>query len=324
MYTHKKAIICPLCTSKNTIKKGKENRIQTYLCKSCGRRFRGKERERNNGKQEEIFNAYVFNKQSIRELKEQYGLSKNTLLTMIKSYQVKEKIHTPRPVYVIADATYFGSRKDGTSWCVVVLRDYHTKENLVWEFTDKESEKVYARLRYSLEEKGYVIKGVTGDGFTGIRKAFLGIPFQMCHVHMIRIVLRATTHNPKTNIGKDLYDLVHTLSYIDETSFRRLLQKYYTQHKLLLEERTYNQYSKKKWWYVRRELRSAYYSILMFLPYLFTCKTDNKIESTTNSLEGHFRHIKHILGVHPGTSRWLKQHILDAILTNGSIVKKRG
>jgi hypothetical protein len=104
--------------------------------------------------------------------------------------------------------------------------------------------------------------------------------------------------------------------------FLKGLKLFYEKHKLLLEERTHTALSKKKWWYVRRELRSAYYSILNFYPYLFTYEQDEYISKTTNSLEAHFRHIKDVLNIHCGISKSQKQDVLDSIMVAGTIAPK--
>jgi hypothetical protein len=156
----------------------------------------------------------------------------------------------------------------GTEWCVVVLRDFHTKEDLVWEYVKKETALSYERLKRQLENLGYTVKGVTGDGFKGIRKAFTGITFQMCHVHMRRIIERATTRNPKTEIGIALLDLAQSLRYTNKETFTRMLFAFYKKHSASLEEFVIVPDTNTKR-YARKELRSAYYSIMLFLPYLF-------------------------------------------------------
>ena len=86
-------------------------------------------------------------------------------------------------------------------WCVLVGRDPLQKKNLVWRFEHTETTYGYALLREKLEHLGYIILSVTGDGFSGIRSAFQGIPFQMCQVRMERLVIEGTTRNPLTEAG---------------------------------------------------------------------------------------------------------------------------
>lgn len=84
---------------------------------------------------------------------------------------------------------------------MLVARDFHDGEQSS-VLSDRETTFDYRQLQNELEALGYVIKGVTGDGFGGIRSAFSGIPFQMCHVHMERIVVKGTTPlKPKQSQG---------------------------------------------------------------------------------------------------------------------------
>ncbi|NCS71795.1 MAG: hypothetical protein GW775_00810 [Candidatus Magasanikbacteria bacterium] len=133
----------------------------------------------------------------MRELSQTYEKDKRTIRELLRLYTPPEKVHHPRSVHLVVDATYFGERIEGTSWCVVVARDHEQGEDLVWRFASTESTSVYASIRAELEDLGYSIQSVTGDGFSGIRSAFHGIPYQMCHVHMERIVTRGTTKNPQ-------------------------------------------------------------------------------------------------------------------------------
>lgn len=306
------------------VKRGIQDGIQVYWCKECNHRFRSKRRNTDTNIQKQLRYDYIFHKQTFRELSETYDMDIRKVMSLIHRSKSEDKKHNPRKIYIIADTTYYGERKKGTEWGHMVLRDQRSKEDLVWSYVKKETEKEYKRLRYQLEELGYLILGITGDGFTGILKAFYGIRFQMCQVHMLRIVERYTGRNPKTEVGIDLRELILTLTKSNSITFLKDLKIFYEKHKPSLEERTYSQspYSKKKWWYVRRELRSAYYSILNFLPYLFTYEKDENIVKTTNSLEAHFRHIKDILNIHCGMSKLQKQDVIDSIMIEGTIAPK--
>ena len=102
----------------------------------------------------------------------------------------------------MVDALYFGERKEDTSWCVVCFRDPKKKENLWWSFGKTETTGIYLQGRVYLENLGYTILSVTGDGFGGLRTAFSDIPLQMCHVHMERIVVKGTTRKPILEAGR--------------------------------------------------------------------------------------------------------------------------
>jgi hypothetical protein len=303
------------------VKRGIQDGVQVYWCKEGNHRFRN-ERKSKEHLIELLWHEYVFNKQTIRELHDTHHLDKKTIVAYLNKYLPDEKIHRPRPVYLVADATYFGTRLDRTAWCIVVFRDPEEKENLWWTYGSQETAELYWEGREHLEALGYTIRSVTGDGFSGLRSGFSGIPFQMCHVHMERIVVRGTTRNPKLIQGQVLLALVKTLYTAEEEVFTRRVNQYTDMNREFLNQKTVRE-DTGEWDYTHKELRGAALSLLKFLPYLFTYKRDVRIPPTTNSLEGHFRHVKEIVAIHGGLSKSHKKRVLDTIMLEGSIVPKK-
>ncbi len=242
---------------------------------------------------------------------------------MLNEYQPPAKIHQPRPVHLLVDGTYFGERTELTSWCAVVFKDEDLKEDLWWNFPQTETTSIYAQGRQKLEALGYTIQSVTGDGFSGIRAAFAGIPFQMCHVHMERIVIRGTTLKPKTEAGQVLLALVRTL-FDDRTTkevFVRRLQGYWQKYQNFLNERTTAPISGETFW-THEELRKSALTLQRLTPYLFTFEKDRSIPKTTNALEGQFSHLKEIVAVHRGLPRIHKEKMIHTILLKSTIAPK--
>lgn len=237
---------------------------------------------------------------------------------MFTKYHPPKKQHNPRKIYLVTDATYFGERKEETSWCVAVARDPRGKENLLWRFADTETTGLYANLRDWLEKYGYTIMSVTADGFSGIQSAFSGIPYQMCHVHMERLVTRGTTRNPQTEAGIVLLALTRTLHKTDSKIFNKRLDKYIKKYRNFLNEKTINPFTGKEYW-THKGLRRAVMSLLRYKQYLFTFEQNKKIPKTTNSLEGHFSHVNEIVSVHRGLSRQQKQKVLNTIFLASTI-----
>lgn len=218
----------------------------------------------------------------------------------------------------MVDATYFGLRKEDTSWCVVVFRDQKKKENIWWTFSNQETKLLYLQGRIHLEKLGYKILSVTGDGFSGIRKAFSGIPFQMCHTHMKRLVVKGTTNNPQLEAGKVLLALTKTLHKTNQKTFQRRFAKYHFKYSAFLNEKTINPETGTMD-FTHRGLKQAFTSLENFRPYLFTYEEDKEIPNTSNSIEGHFSHIKEVVAIHRGLSRSLKEKVLSSILLASSI-----
>jgi hypothetical protein len=305
------------------VKRGVQDGLQTYWCREekCGRRFRS-ERKKKQFLKEDIFNEFVFNKQTIRELNEEHGLDKKTIRTILDVHVPSKKEHEPRKIYLVADGTYFGKEKNQEPWCKVVFRDPKRKENLWWKTGKEETESMYREGRLYLESLGYEIASVTGDGFSGLRKAFFGIQFQMCLKHMKDIIQRGTTRNPILEAGKVLLALSKTLHKTDKVTFESRFRMYLERYTDFLNEKTTSMETGVSE-FTHKDLRQAVTSLARFLPYLFTYENDKNIPKTSNSLEGHFSHIKDILSIHRGMTKPLKEKVIEEILLNSSIVLKK-
>lgn len=243
---------------------------------------------------------------------------KRTIRKLFQEYQSPQKQHRPRPIHLVVDATYFGERTEKTSWCVAVARDPYWKDDLVWQYAATETTSLYVNLKEELLKHGYTILSVTADGFTGIQSAFPDIPYQMCHVHMERLVTRGTTKHPQTEAGVVLLALVRTLHVTNSHIFNGRLDAYVEKYRDFLNEKTTNPFTGEKYW-THKELRSAVMSLLSYRKYLFTFETNKKIPKTTNSIEGHFSHINEIIAIHRGLSREQKQKVLNTIFLASTI-----
>lgn len=223
---------------------------------------------------------------------------------------------------MIVDAIYWGERTEDTAWCSIIARDPKERENLWWSHENTETTSGYLRCRLELEKLDYTILSVTGDGFSGIKTAFLGIPYQMCLVHMERLIIRGTTRNPQTEAGVVLLALAKSSHHTDSKTFNRRLEQYIEKYRNFLNEKTSHPLSGEQSW-THEHLRMAVLSLIRFKHYLFTFEQNKDIHKTTNSLEGHFRHIRDISSVHCGLSRVNKGKVLDSILLAGSIAPSK-
>ena len=294
--------------------------VQVYKCKECGNRFRSKRREHLK-KEKDIWFDFVFKKQVHRELVEKYHLDKRKIHSFLERYVLPIKAHIPRALFVVVDATYFRKQKNTEPWCAVVFRDPIAKENLWYGFGDVETHNLYLEGRIYLESLGYVILGVTGDGISCIRKVFDDVPFQMCLVHMERIVVRKITRKPKTEAGIVFLALIKTLGRCNSNLWKERLKKYVEKYRSFLNERSINPETGISDW-THRELHSAVLSAQSFLSYLFTYEKTKELSQTTNSLEGHFSHVKDIIRIHRGISTSLLRKVLSSIFLVSTIAPK--
>jgi hypothetical protein len=231
-----------------------------------------------------------------------------------------KKVHNPRKVYLVVDAKYFGGKRSKHKFCLVVFRDEQNKEDLWWKFCETETGSAYREGRSELEKLGYEIKGVTADGLALIREAFSGIPFQMCLVHMERLVIRGTTRSPNLEAGIQLLRLTRLvcIERISKAKYVELMILYKRKYMDFLNEKTINETTGESR-YAHEDLRRAFMSLYSMTPYLFTYQTDRNISPTSNSIEGHFSHLELRVLVHRGLSLERKQKLITAILLNSSV-----
>jgi hypothetical protein len=300
---------CPFCHNINCIKKGKRNGHQRWQCKNCKKKFQANKKVLPS--KEELFCLYVFNKQTLTELSQKYHLKTKTIQTMFDGINIPTRKHKPRAISLAVDTTFFDN------FAVVVFRDQKTRENLWWKFTDKESLEYYAEGKRFLEDLGYVFRSVTGDGLPGLPSVFPSIPFQYCHFHAKKNIRKYITKNPKLEAGIKLKFIMDSLKFYDQATFIGLLEEWELKHSYFLKEKTFHPGG--SWSYTHGRLRSAIKSMKRMSSLLFTYQKLNFfIPITTNTLEGHFAHLKVRVGVHRGISDKRKKKLIEIILLNSS------
>jgi len=195
------------------------------------------------------------------------------------------------------------------------MRAPHLKKNLYIKEIETESADVYRQGRIALESAGFAFKAIVLDGRPGVRQVFSDMPVQMCHFHQKQIITRYLTNNPKLPASIELKMLVKILCDTSEDDFIATLDGWYTRWSSFLKERTIDP-NTKKWHYTHKRLRSAYRSLRQNLPYLYTYQRypELDIPNTTNSLDGCFAYLKELLRVHRGSTKSLKNKIIEEVL----------
>ena len=229
---------------------------------------------------------------------------------------VKEQRHVPQPIVAIADVTFF--KRD---FGVCVIRAPHLKKNIYAQEVQTESVDAYRQGRIDLEKRGYTIKAIVLDGRPGVRQLFSDVPIQMCHFHQKQIITRYLTNNPKLEAGIELKKITATLCQTNERDFTSALNNWHQKWSSFLKERTTDPLTG-KWFYTHKRLRSAYRSLKINLPYLFTYQkySELNIPNTTNSLDGCFAYLKELVRVHRGVNKTLKRKIIQEILAKSDPV----
>ncbi len=306
---------CPFCGSDRCIRKGFQENHQRWKCKDCGKKFQANKKVLLS--KEELFCLYVFNKQSLNELSNEYHAKREVFQELFDSVSFKEKVHAPRAIALCVDTTFFNE------FGVVVFRDQKKKEDLWWEFVEQEKLEYYHRGKVYLEKLGYTIVSVTADGLPGLPSVFNDIPFQYCHFHARKTITTYLTRRPKMQAGIELLEIMKVLKTYNHVSFVKVITDWHVKHQDFLLEKTVHPDG--RWSYTHRRLRSAIRSMMHMSKYLFTYQDNTRlnIPATTNTLEGHFSHIKVRCGVHRGISVPRMKKLITAILLASSVTYKK-
>lgn len=137
----------------------------------------------------------MYKRQTLQDLSDKYQRSLPWIKKQIFEYEPFEKVHNPREVILVCDATFYGKRKDKLG--TLVYKDADSKEILIWKHIQSEKIDDYKYLLQELLVLGYKIKSITIDGKRGLYKAFEDYPVQMCHFHQKKIIQRYITKHPK-------------------------------------------------------------------------------------------------------------------------------
>ena len=280
-----------------------------YKCLNCNKYFQNK--RRNTNFKNKIFKEYTWQRQTYSDLANRYNKSAKWIQNNLDEVEVQSIVKiNKRDIIVVADVTFF-SRQNG----LCVFREPNLHKNIWWKFVDYERVRVYEQGKRHLEKNGFNIKAIILDGKRGVRKAFDGIPAQMCHFHQKQIVRRYLTLNPKLEASIELKAIVSTLVNTDEQIFTEQLSQWHKKWKDFLKEKTTDPETG-KWHYTHKKLRSAYRSLKTNLPFLFTYQRypELNIPNTTNSLDGYFNVLKSKLNVHRGLSKKRARKVVIELL----------
>jgi hypothetical protein len=256
---------------------------------------------------ESLWRDYVFGKQTVFQLNERYGISRNTVHRRLDAIRVPRIISSSKRVVLLMDTTYWGR-----NFGVVVFKDWLTKRILWRKFVCYETLAHYMEGIDWLESNKFKIEGVVCDGMRGLFRIFAGYHVQMCQYHQLRIVQRYLTRKPELPASIELLSIANTLTNTDKKSFIGSFQKWCERWDIFLKERALDKRSGKTY-YVHKRLRSAYISLKRNMPYLWTWHDHSKIgiPNTNNALEGMFTDLKTKLRNHAGLSRERRKKFID-------------
>lgn len=287
---------CPVCGSVHTVKNGLRKGVQLYICRDCGYQFRNSRMPSDI----DLWRRYQENKQTMAELAAALGTSRSSIRRRLARVQLRWK----QPAlsgggFVHLDATYWG-RNSG----VMVAMDSRTGQVLYMAFIAHEKCSDYLDAVKSIEERGYVIRGLIVDGNQAVFKRLGGrYRIQMCQYHMLQIVRRYLTRNPKLLASRALKSLMQRLTSMTRNEFESDYNAWKAEYRETIGKRSLLRSGKTC--YRHRRLRSAMHSIDFYLPFLFTYQDGRcmGMPNTNNKLEGTFTDMKKNLNTHSGLAQ---------------------
>ena len=249
------------------------------------------------------FDLWIKESYNVRQLSQLSGYSKFKI-KQIKNYWLSKE---PPPIldytnkaikYLLFDGTYF--HKSG---CCIIIIDNQTKIVMANQYVDKERYLNAYEILNNLKEQGIYPKAITTDGHTqvtyAIAKVYPNIILQRCLYHIQRQGLSWLRTYPKTQAGKDLKELLLTLSTIKtETEKNTFLQSFFRwdkAYKKFIENLPNDSVAMK-------DLKRTVSLIKRALPDMFHYIYDKNIAPTTNSAESFFSRLKSDFQRHRGLS----------------------
>ena len=288
-------IKCPACKGTHTVKNGKRQGVQLYVCKECGYQFRNGNRVDT----DTLWSLYQDGKQTMAELAEKHRISQSTIKRRLREVEIEwVQPSLTGGGFLHLDTTYWGY-----NWGVLLGLDEETGKPLYVAFIGHERVQDYIDAVRSIEQRGYCIRGIVIDGMQSLFSEFSAYKIQMCQFHMMEIVKRYLTKRPKLIAARELKELVGSLTTRQKNEFEDEYRKWKERWGNTLNRRTTLKSGKTQ--FTHKRLRSAMHSVDFYLPYLFTyqqpeCKG---MPNTNNKIEGTFTDLKKNLNNHSGMSK---------------------
>lgn len=248
------------------------------------------------------FELWVKEGYSVRQISQISGHSEFKIKT-IKNYWLgitpEEQFDYRKFKYLLFDGTYFG--KCG---CLIAVMDGVSGVIIANKYVDKERYSHAFELLSELKQKGLNPKAITLDGHIPVMRAlksvWVDIVMQRCLYHIQREGMRWLRSYPKTQAGKELRWLLRNLSAITNNcgrnNFWNNYDKWLKDYSDFINKLPNTTIAYKDLKKTRSLINNARVDMFYFIG-------DNKIQSTTNKLEGFFSRLKADYRKHRGLSR---------------------
>ena len=257
---------------------------QKYKCKKCHFCFINKTKKIPSIRTEKIFESWISEGYSCRQLWDQKKKKQKDILKNIQNHLDRNKIFQVDLVfenikYVMIDGVWI--TKD---ICLIIYYDYIEKKVLRFGFYDGEKyEYIRDDLKILRDNFGYKILAFTLDWGKQIKKAIEEIypkaVLQRCLTHIHRQIQNYIPKNPQSDCGKELQSITCFRKMILKENFIYYFKKWEEKWWEYLKEKNMN------WDYTHRKLRQARSHIQNALSYMFHYQEDTNIKRSSNDLE---------------------------------------
>lgn len=256
-----------------------------------------------------MWNAYQNGKQTICQIAEQTHLSTSSIKHRLRKIECvwTQPDLSGQTGYVHLDVTYWGHNRG-----VMLALDDTTNKPLYVTFVKSETTQDYRTAIDAITAACYTIKGIIIDGKKALFKEFKDYPVQMCQFHMLQIVRRYLTGNPKMKASIDLMLIMREMKHLTKEGFEAEYAAWKERYAGFLNKRVTHKDGKSC--YLHRKMRTVVHSIDFYRPYLFTFLRPEcaGMPKTNNKIEGTFTDLKKSLNNHTGMSQQNRKRFISS------------
>jgi len=256
---------------------------ERFRCLACGRSETKRRKDVHVRHDRDRFTSWLTGVESKSAVAERYGVSRRTLTREFGAFAkgADDPGHPPprglAPRILIADAKFI----EGNRLCALIALT--EPDAIFWRFAGGENEATWTEFMQRFAPP----LAVVADGEKGlarfVKRFWPETRFQRCHFHMVKLVIRHTTRDPKDEPSKEIFGLALRLKTVKTKAQR---DQWVTLYRIW--ERRYAWYFKQKspGGHAYRKLRSVRHAFRTALPDLFTYLDVEGCPNTTNDVEG--------------------------------------
>jgi hypothetical protein len=285
-----------------------------YYCLHCRRSSIIHRRDTRERHIHDHFVSWLIGRDTISSIAKSLGVTRQALWKQFRYFFDAPSLE-PRvpddykPRVLIVDATFI----HGNVMCVLVSVD--EDNNIFFSFSEKESYQAWISFLSQFSKPDVVV----ADGQKGLKLALFtlwpDVDFQRCQFHVIKLIHRYITREPKENAGRELLRYLYNLKKVKSVEKARrwvsLYQLWERRYEKMLKEKTASGA------YRHRDLRSARSAVRKALPHLFVFLNHPGAPNTTNLVEGWANTaIAEGLRRHRGIRLHQKRTLVSVILLN--------